>query len=115
MAVLPLGRERLSRILSSLFYWFHLKEEKKKQKRKKKAKTRTAARPRVAPAADLPRPREAAVPAAAKELRFGVRVSQLSGPRSRTLEVRGKSRKHAARLALEEMGAGWQILEVKLR
>jgi len=66
------------------------------------------------PVADLPRPRAAMAPPVSKELNFRVRVSQLNGPRSRTLNVCARSPKEASRSAMEKVGEGWQVLDVKL-
>ena len=50
------------------------------------------------------------VPAAAKQERFRVRVSQISGSRSRSLEVSAASEEEARREAMATAGEGWKIL-----
>jgi hypothetical protein len=49
-------------------------------------------------------------PAAAKGKRFRVRVSQISGSRSRSLEVTAASEEEARRKAMGSSGEGWKIL-----
>jgi len=49
-------------------------------------------------------------PAAAKQERFRVRVSQISGSRSRSLEVSAASEEEARREAMASAGEGWKIL-----
>jgi hypothetical protein len=44
---------------------------------------------------------------------FRVRVKQSAGPRSRTLKVRAASSDEARRSAMQELGAGWEILSVE--
>jgi hypothetical protein len=44
--------------------------------------------------------------------RYRVRVRATQGNRSRTLELEGESESAAARLALEELGEDWKVLEV---
>lgn len=63
---------------------------------------------------DLPIPRAPMAAPVSKELSFRVRVSQVVGPRSRFVSVTARSPKQAGELALEEIGEGWQVLEVKL-
>ena len=43
---------------------------------------------------------------------FRVRVGQLSGPRTRRVEVAAPDAEAAAELALEELGTGWKVLGV---
>jgi hypothetical protein len=45
--------------------------------------------------------------------RFRVRVKQLSGPRSRCLELEAPNATSATALALEEVGDGWKVLDVE--
>jgi hypothetical protein len=42
--------------------------------------------------------------------RFRVRVKQISGPRTRTIEVEGEDQPAADQKALEELGEGWKVL-----
>lgn len=62
---------------------------------------------RTAPIAVVP-------PAAAQPARprFRVRVRTIQGNRSRTLELEAHSDSEASRLALEELGSDWKVLEV---
>jgi Tfp pilus assembly protein PilZ len=79
-----------------------------------KATARHAAPTPEASPLDLPAPRTPMAAPVSKELKFRVRVSQIVGSRSRYVSVTGSSPKHAGALALEEVGEGWQVLEVKL-
>lgn len=45
--------------------------------------------------------------------RFRVRVSQVSGPRSRRVEVTAADAEAAAAAALESLGEGWKVLDVE--
>lgn len=44
--------------------------------------------------------------------RFRLRVKQISGPRTRTIEVEGADQPDAEQKALEELGEGWKVLDV---
>ena len=70
--------------------------------------------PSAEPITELPTPRDPIAPPISKQLKFRVRVNQLSGPRSRYVKVTASSPRQAGRRALEEVGEGWQVLEVKL-
>jgi PilZ domain len=71
-----------------------------------------AAPPR--PAAQGPAKRAPeAKPEASAGRRFRVRMKQVSGPRSRSLVVSGASEEQARAQALEELGEGWQILQIE--
>lgn len=56
-------------------------------------------------------PPPAASPQATRS-RYRVRVRATQGNRSRTLELEGGTEHEVARLALEELGEGWKVLEV---
>jgi len=45
--------------------------------------------------------------------RFRVRVSQVSGPRSRRVEVEAADADAAAEAALASLGDGWKVLDVE--
>ncbi len=47
-----------------------------------------------------------------KTQRFRVRVKQISGPRTRRIEVEGDDRSSAEKNALGELGEGWKVLDV---
>jgi hypothetical protein len=72
---------------------------------KKASPARTSGAPRVTPAR---------APVAAKGKRFRVRVSQISGSRSRSLEVTAASEEEARRKAMGASGEGWKILACEL-
>jgi hypothetical protein len=55
--------------------------------------------------------RKTAAPAEAGK-RFTVRVSQVEGTRTRNLEVTAASPEAARKTALDELGEGWEILEI---
>lgn len=59
-------------------------------------------------AGELPAPEE---PPALR--RFAVRVKQDTGPRSRRVMIAGSGAEDARARALEEVGAGWSVLEVE--
>jgi hypothetical protein len=52
-------------------------------------------------------------PKAAARIRFRVRVSQTSGPRSRIVTVEGASEDDARGEALAQVGEGWKVLQVE--
>jgi hypothetical protein len=64
------------------------------------------ARPKAAPGPVAP-PAPPAV-----RLRFRVRVRATQSNRSRTLDLEAQSESEASRLALEELGSDWKVLEV---
>jgi hypothetical protein len=73
-----------------------------------KASSAVAAPPvKASPAGRSGAPRP---PAAAKEGRFRLRVSQIGGSRSRSLEVGAASEEEARREAMAAIGEGWKIL-----
>lgn len=72
------------------------------------ARQRPTSPPRGSCEAQAP-PAEAAARAPA---RFRVRVRATQGNRSRSLEVEAGGESEASRLALEELGEGWKVLEV---
>lgn len=76
-----------------------------------RASTRGASRDAAEP---LPMPRTPMPPPVSKSMRFKVRVSQIAGARTRFVEVTALSTRQAGRLALREVGEGWQVLEVRL-
>jgi hypothetical protein len=43
--------------------------------------------------------------------RFRVRVKQISGPRTRTIEIESEDQSAAEEKALEELGDGWKVLD----
>jgi hypothetical protein len=69
-----------------------------------------AASPAPRPASPPPAPRT--VPAEKSELVYRVRVKTLQGNRTRMLQVAASSEDAAGRLALDELGEAWKVLEV---
>jgi hypothetical protein len=61
--------------------------------------------PGAARKAEAPAP-----PADASKPRFRVRVKQTDGPRSRVLDIAAESEERACKLALREVGPGWEAL-----
>lgn len=76
--------------------------------------TEHAKKTRIAEPAPMPVPRSPMPAPTSKSLRFKVRVSQTAGIRTRSIEVTALSPRQAQRLALREVGEGWQVLDVKL-
>lgn len=66
----------------------------------------------VAAASAAKRAAAAPRPAPAAQKKWKVRVSQVSGPRSRLLDVEAGSADEARAAALQRVGAGWQALDV---
>jgi hypothetical protein len=66
-----------------------------------------------AKAARQPAPAKPAPPPAPPKAKFRVRVSQTSGARSRILTVGADDAEHAKKVALQELGDGWKILQVE--
>jgi len=69
--------------------------------------------PRTARGDDRAGPARTPAPAVDTRPEFRVRVKQCAGPRSRTLTVRAASSDEARRSAMQELGAGWEILSVE--
>ena len=110
------------RIISAPEGYYRFLQELQQKEREARGEREPAANP-PPPAAAKPKPAGAApkpvaaskpaAPPARPKAQFRVRVSQTSGARSRILTIGADDADQAGRLALEELGEGWKVLQVE--